>query len=134
MIIKMCWRGTIIILLIPTPPPQKKNSLSLSGMCFEVTGTLLGIGVYTVFYTILVQDKVEDCSDGERQPDKAMRATFRYHALTLGILTFFFILTTFIGVREQQGQLVSRFRAVYKSGLIPTKNLECVRASKPVFC
>ena len=73
-------------------------------MCFEVAGTLLGIGVYTVFYTSLVQNKKEDCSDGERQPDEAMRATFRYHALTLGVLTFFFILTTFIGVREQQGQ------------------------------
>ena len=93
-------------------------------MCFEVAGTLLGIGVYTVFYTILVQSKDEDCSDGQRQPDKAMRATFRYHALTLGILTFFFILTTFIGVREQQGQLISRFillEPCIKGGVIPTK-------------
>ena len=73
-------------------------------MCFEVTGTLLGIGVYTIFYTSFVHNEEEDCNDGERQPDNAMRATFRYHALVLGILTFFFILTTFIGVREQQGQ------------------------------
>lgn len=77
---------------------------NIIGMCFEVAGTLLGISVYTVFYTSLVHNKDDSCSNGERQPDQDMRATFRYHALTLGVLTFFFILTTFIGVREQQGQ------------------------------
>lgn len=82
-------------------------------MCFEVAGTLLGIVVYTVFYTSLVHDKDEDCDDGERQPDRAMRATFRYHALTLGVLTFFFILTTFLGVREQQGLLIELFRVIW---------------------
>ena len=76
-------------------------------MCFEVAGTLLGIAVYTVFFVSLVHDKKDDCDDGDRQPDPEMRATFRYHALTLGILTFFFILTTFLGVREQQGQIIS---------------------------
>ena len=72
-------------------------------MCFEIAGTLLGVVVYTVFYTSLVHDKEEGCNDGERQPDSAMRAAFRYHALTLGVLTLVFVLVTFIGVREQQG-------------------------------
>ena len=72
-------------------------------MCFEVAGTLLGILVYTVFYISFNHNKEEDCNNDVRLPDPDMRATFRYHALTLGILIFFFILTTFIGVREQQG-------------------------------
>ena len=80
-------------------------SPSRVGMCFEVAGTLLGIVVYTIFFVSLVHNKEEDCNNEDRQPDHEMRATFRYHALTLGVLTFFFILTTFLGVREQQGQL-----------------------------
>ena len=75
-------------------------------MIFEVLGTLLGILVYTVYYLGFVHVSNKECSDSEqREGDPAVRAAYRYHALTLGVLIFFFILTTFLGVREQKGVL-----------------------------
>lgn len=79
-------------------------------MVFEVLGTLLGILIYTVYYLGFVHIADGDCIPGEkREGDPATRAAYRYHGLTLGILIFLFILTTFLGVREQQGKCVCVF-------------------------
>ncbi len=72
-------------------------------MCFEVAGTIIGVFVYTAYYLGLVSSSTADCDDGQRVPDYELRAAYRWHALTLGILTVIFVFVTFIGVREQKG-------------------------------
>ena len=73
------------------------------GMCFEVAGTLIGVLVYTAYYIGLASSSTADCDEGERVPDLDMRAAFRWHGLTLGILVVVFVFVTFIGVKEQNG-------------------------------
>ena len=70
-----------------------------------MSGTLLGILIYTVYYIGFVgASNSESCeSGGVRLPDHSRRNAFFYHALTAGVLVFLFILTTFLGVREQKG-------------------------------
>lgn len=71
-------------------------------MCFEVSGTILGVLVYTAYYLGLATRS--DCVEGERTPDNSLRAAYRWHALTLSVLIVIFVFTTFVGVREQKGQ------------------------------
>ena len=66
--------------------------------------TLIGIGIYTLFYTIFVVGGVEDDCDAEvRVPSQSQRAAFQWHALFLGCLTVVFVSITVIFVREQEG-------------------------------
>ena len=70
-------------------------------MCFEVAGTLLGILVYTLYYSLLPDKRAGDCRE---EPNSGVRRAYRYHALTLGVLIVIFIVITFLGVREQKGE------------------------------
>ena len=78
-------------------------------MCFEVLASILGVGIYTIFFVafVHVQDKGEGCDNGQREPDIGHRRAYRYHALLLGILIVICVFTTFIGVREQKGNRYS---------------------------
>ena len=81
--------------------------LTSIGMCFEVGGTIVGVFVYTAYYLGLVTQS-DVCEDGRRLPDPNLRAAYRWHALTLGVILLFCISTTVIGVREQKGMYVYR--------------------------
>ena len=82
-------------------------------MCFEVFGTLLGILVFTVYYTGFVQNKENGCDEGERLPDIQKRRAYLYHGLTVGVLLLVFIVITFFGVREQKGDLYYVILLIY---------------------
>ncbi len=71
-------------------------------MCFEVSGTILGVFVYTVYYLGLTE-VADSCDSGGRKPNQSLRAAYQWHGLTLGVLTVVFVFVTFIGVREQKG-------------------------------
>ena len=73
-------------------------------MCFEVAGTLLGILVYTLYYSLLADKKAGDCTEAVTEPNSGVRHAYWYHALTLGVLIVIFIVITFLGVREQKGE------------------------------
>lgn len=70
-----------------------------------MSGTILGVFVYTGYYLGLVNDSTDDCNNGERVPDSALRAVYRWHALTLSFFVVIFITVTFLGVREQKGMI-----------------------------
>ena len=73
-------------------------------MCFEVAGTLLGILVYTLYYSLLADKRTGDCTEAVAEPNTGVRRAYRYHALTLGVLIVIFIVITFLGVKEQKGE------------------------------
>ena len=77
-------------------------------MCFEVTSTLLGIGIHTLFFTIFVVGAGDQCEQ-ERVPSKPERDAYFWHAVLMGILTVVFVSTTVLGVREQESKLVYFF-------------------------
>jgi Na+/melibiose symporter-like transporter len=82
---------------------KERDSATLYRMVFEVIGTLLGIGIYTIYFTAFVHTKEEDdCSAGQREPSLPSERAYRYHAITLGVLTVAFITTTLVTVREQK--------------------------------
>jgi len=73
-------------------------------MCFEVTSTLLGIGIHTLFYTIFVVGGSGNQCDEERVPSTAERRAYFWHAIVMGTLTILFVSTTVLGVREQESK------------------------------
>lgn len=76
-------------------------------MIFEAVGTLIGIGVYTIYFVSLVGSTPEDCDGGERLPDPARRAVFQWMGFTLGLLTIACVSITVIGIKEQKGVVFS---------------------------
>ena len=81
-------------------------------MCFEVAGTITGILVYTLYYIGLSSESV-DCKDGNRVPDTSLRAVYRWHALTLSVLTIIYVFITVVGVREQEGMKQASLQGCY---------------------
>jgi Na+/melibiose symporter-like transporter len=74
-------------------------------MCFEVGGTMVGVFVYTGFYLGLVGTSKSGCEAGsDRKSDPTLRASYHFHALTLGIVTIVSLLITTVTVREQSGE------------------------------
>lgn len=85
---------------------KERDSVTLYRICFEVCGTLLGILIYTVYFIGFVgSSNEESCDSGVRVPDMNKRTAFLCHAVTVGALIFLFILTTFLGVREQSDEI-----------------------------
>uniref|UniRef100_A0A1X7V8H0 Major facilitator superfamily (MFS) profile domain-containing protein n=1 Tax=Amphimedon queenslandica TaxID=400682 RepID=A0A1X7V8H0_AMPQE len=78
------------------------DSVTLYRVIFEMFGTLLGIGIYTVSFTIFVRGADDDCVNGIKGRDIEKERAFRYHAAFLGVLIVLMILTTFFTVREQK--------------------------------
>jgi Na+/melibiose symporter-like transporter len=82
---------------------KERDSATLYRMLFEVLGTLVGIGVYTAYFSGFVQGKKASCDGGVRERDIDLERTYRYHAVTLAILTVVFVTITLVTVREQKG-------------------------------
>ncbi len=75
-----------------------------AGMCFEVLGVILGVGIYTFYFVGFVETtEEEECGGATREPNENQRRAYLYHAITVGVILIACILTTFLGVREQEG-------------------------------
>ena len=85
--------------------PHLKSFFFRAGICFEQVGNLTGVFIFTAFYLGFVQFSATSggCSAGQRLPDPPLRAAFRWHGLTVGLLTILCVLTTVIFIREQKG-------------------------------
>ena len=46
------------------------NAIYYIGVIFEMCGTLVGIGIYTLFYSTFVNSNEDDCTDNNRVYDK----------------------------------------------------------------
>ena len=60
-------------------------------------------GFSTLVLFIVYSKEEDDCSAGQREPSLPSERAYRYHAITLGVLTVAFITTTLVTVREQKG-------------------------------
>ena len=49
------------------------------------------------------RERESSCDDGVRERDVDLERTYRYHAVTLGVLTVAFITTTLVTIKEQNG-------------------------------
>ena len=63
-----------------------------------------------IYYKILFTSKLcyhrereSLCDGGVRERDVDLERTYRYHAITLGVLTVTFITTTLVTIKEQNG-------------------------------
>ena len=76
-----------------------------AGICLELTGTVIGICIFTAFYLGLVQfSNVQQCEAGQREPDPMIRAAYQWHALTIGILVVICFFITVVSIKEQEGK------------------------------
>ncbi len=72
-------------------------------MCCEVLGTVLGAVIYTFYFVGFITTEEEECGGATREPNENQRRAYLYHAITVGVILIACILTTFLGVREQEG-------------------------------
>ena len=49
------------------------------------------------------RERESSCDGGVRERDADLERTYRYHAVTLGVLTVAFITTTLVTIKEQNG-------------------------------
>ena len=49
------------------------------------------------------RERESSCDGGVRERDVDLERTYRYHAVTLGVLTVVFITTTLVTIKEQNG-------------------------------
>ena len=49
------------------------------------------------------RERESSCDGGVRERDVDLERTYRYHAVTLGVLTVTFITTTLVTIKEQNG-------------------------------
>ena len=53
------------------------------------------------------RERESSCDGGVRERDMDLERTYRYHAVTLGVLTVAFITTTLVTIKEQNGNFFS---------------------------
>ena len=58
-----------------------------------------------VVVVVYPSKKESSCDSGVRERDIDLERTYRYHAVTLAILTVVFVTTTLVTIREQKGIL-----------------------------
>ena len=54
------------------------------------------------------RERESSCDGGVREQDVDLERTYRYHAVTLGVLTVAFITTTLVTIKEQNGNFSCR--------------------------
>ena len=55
-----------------------------------------------VKFAIYHRERESSCDGGVRERDVDLEKTYRYHAVTLGVLTVAFIITTLVTINEQK--------------------------------
>ena len=74
------------------------------GACFEMTGTVLAVSIYTTWYVGLVHSTDTDCdSQGRRLSDHNLKAAYQWHAATVAVLVVVCGVITVVSIKEQQG-------------------------------
>ena len=66
-------------------------------------GCCLDCCIDVYMFVVVYSKEEDDCSAGQREPSLPSERAYRYHAITLGVLTVAFITTTLVTVREQKG-------------------------------
>ena len=84
------------------------DKVSSLGVCVELSGTVVGIGIFTAFYLGLVQlnsSASAGCnSSGQRVPNAQLRAAYQWHGLTVGLLIILCVFITVVSVKEEEGR------------------------------
>lgn len=77
-----------------------------SGIGFELISTLLGVGIYTVYFLGLVgSSSSSDCDTGGRRvADPNLKAAYQWHALTVAAIIVLCVTVTVVFVRESPGE------------------------------
>ncbi|XP_064382640.1 sodium-dependent lysophosphatidylcholine symporter 1-B-like [Halichondria panicea] len=98
---------------------KERDSVTLYRICFELSGTLLGILVYTAYFAGFVGFGVKQPCEagGKRLPDYSKRWAYLCHAITLGVLIVIFILIAFLGVKEQKDESMTGKRISFFKGV-----------------
>ena len=79
-------------------------SIQYTGMTFEVLGSVLGLVIYTLYFVGFVGISEEEECEGEvREPATNQRRAYFYHSITVGVILIACVVTTYLGVKEQEG-------------------------------
>ncbi len=64
---------------------------------------MLGVLIYTFYFVGYVQESGEECEGAVREPNANERRAYLYHAITVAALLIACIVTTYVGIKEQEG-------------------------------
>ena len=76
------------------------------GVGFELFSTLLGVGIYTFFFVILVHSSSSsDCdAGGERLVDPKLKAAYQWHSVVVAAIVVACVSITVIFIKESEGK------------------------------